>query len=152
MWSWAWRSILRPNKATTGMYRGGKVLVIVMTFWYVFGMDLTFFELFKLYFHLGLITTPHVLCLFLSHVSFFTRSHGQEKSLSYYDLFDFRVLFYRRTPILIFFLPLLNHPTPILTIQILIIWADLEKCMQRPQCMKKRKILGIWWRTMFSPN
>ena len=31
-----------------------------MTFWYVFGMDLTFFELFKLYFHLGLITTPYV--------------------------------------------------------------------------------------------
>ena len=32
--------------------------VIVMTFWYIFGTDLTFFELFKLYFHLGLITTP----------------------------------------------------------------------------------------------
>ena len=35
-------------------------LVIVMTFWYVFGTDLTFFELFKLYFHSGLITTPYV--------------------------------------------------------------------------------------------
>ena len=32
-----------------------------MTFWYVFGTDLTFFELFKLYFHLGLVTIPHVL-------------------------------------------------------------------------------------------
>ena len=33
--------------------------VIVMTFWYVFGTDLTFFELLKkLYCHLGLITTP----------------------------------------------------------------------------------------------
>ena len=35
--------------------------VIVMTFWYVFWNGLNFFELFKLYFHLGLITTPHVL-------------------------------------------------------------------------------------------
>ena len=66
--------------------------VIVMTFWYVSGTDLTFFELFKLYFHLGLITTPHVLYVHMtyvysfSHISFFTRSHGQEKSLSYYDL------------------------------------------------------------------
>ena len=32
--------------------------VIVMTFWYVFWNGLNFFELFKLYFHLGLITTP----------------------------------------------------------------------------------------------
>ena len=32
--------------------------VIVMTFWYVFGMDLTFSNFLKLYFHLGLITTP----------------------------------------------------------------------------------------------
>ena len=60
--------------------------VIVMTFWYVFGMDLTFFELFKLYFHLGLITTPHVLYVHMTYVLFFTRSHGQEKSLLYYDL------------------------------------------------------------------
>ena len=36
--------------------------VIVMTFWYVFRNGLNFFELFKLYFHLGLITTPHALC------------------------------------------------------------------------------------------
>ena len=58
---------------------------------------LNFFELFKLYFHLGLITTPHVLYVHMTyvysffHVSFFTRSHGQEKSLSYCDLlYDFR--------------------------------------------------------------
>ena len=63
-----------------------------MTFWYIFGTDLTFFKLFKLYFHLGLIMTPHVLYVHMtyvysfSHVSFFTRSHGQEKSLLYYDL------------------------------------------------------------------
>ena len=67
-----------------------------MTFWYVFWNRLNFFELFKLYFHLGLITTPHVLYVHMtyvysfSYVSFFTRSYGQEKSLSYYDLlYDF---------------------------------------------------------------
>ena len=93
-----------------------------MTFWYVFRNGLNFFKLFKLYFHLGLITTPHVLYVHMtyvysfSHVSFFTRSHGQEKSLSYYDLlYDFGVLFYGRTPTLIFFYFLHNPTTPILT-------------------------------------
>ena len=38
----------------------GPTPVIVMTFWYIFWNGLNFFELFKLYFHLGLITTPHV--------------------------------------------------------------------------------------------
>ena len=52
---------------------------------------LTFFKLFFIIL-LGLITTPHVLYVHmtyvysLSYVSSFTRSHGQEKSLSYYDL------------------------------------------------------------------
>ena len=32
--------------------------VIVMTFWYVFGMDLSFFELFKLYLSLGIDHDP----------------------------------------------------------------------------------------------
>ena len=131
--------------------------VIVMTFWVRLWNGLNFFELFKLYFHLGLITTPHVLYVHMtyvysfSYVSFFTRSGGQEKSLSYYDLFDFGVLFYRRILTLIFYF-LIYHPTPILTIKVLIIWADLEKSMRRPRCMEKRKILGVWWRTMFSPN
>ena len=62
-----------------------------MTFWYVLRNGLNFFKLF--HFHLGLIMTPHVLydhmtyVYSFSHVLFFTRSHGQEKSLSYYDLF-----------------------------------------------------------------
>ena len=96
-----------------------------MTFWYVFRNGLTFFELFKLYFHLGLITTPHVPYVHmtyvysLSHVSFFTRSHGQEKSLSYYDLlYDFGVLLYGCIPTLIFFYFLHNPTTPILPIYI----------------------------------
>ena len=45
--------------------------VIVMTFWYVFGTDLLFFELFKLYSSFGIDHDPpcslcsHDLCLFL---------------------------------------------------------------------------------------
>ena len=64
--------------------------VIVMTFWYVLRNGLNFFELFKLLFSLGIDHDPPCsLCsndLCLSLFSFFTRSYGQEKSLSYYDL------------------------------------------------------------------
>ena len=86
-----------------------------------------------------------------SYASFFTQSYGQEKSLSYYDLFDFGVLLYGRTPTLISFY-LFNHPTPILAIDVLIVGPHLEKYVRRPRRMEKRKIPGIWWRTMFSPN
>ena len=42
-------------------------------FWYVFGTDLHFFELFKFYFHLGLIMNPHVLYVHMTYVhSFFS--------------------------------------------------------------------------------
>ena len=65
-----------------------------MTFWYVFiGTDLNFSNFLYFYLPLGLIANPHALYVHMthvysfSHVSFFTRSHGQEKSLSYYDLF-----------------------------------------------------------------
>ena len=122
-----------------------------MTFWYVFRNGLNFFELFKFYFHLGLITTPHVLYVHKTYVLFFTQSHGQEKSLSYYDLFDFGVLFYGCIPILISFF-LLYHPTPILTIEIFVMRAYLEKSMGQPRRMEKRKILTVRWRTMFSPH
>ena len=48
------------------------VCVIVMTFWYVFGTDLTFFELFKLYSSLGIDHDPHVLYVHMTYVySFF---------------------------------------------------------------------------------
>ena len=66
--------------------------------------------------------TPHVLYVHMtyvysfSYVSFFTRSHGQEKSLLYYDLFDFGVLFYGRIPTLILFHFLHNPTTPILPV------------------------------------
>ena len=127
-----------------------------MTNWYVFGTDLTFSNFFIL-FSLGIDHDPHVLYVYMTHVysisyvPFLTRSHGQEKSLSYYDLFDLGVLFYGRIPTFIF-LFLLNHPTPILAIDVLVIRTDLEENVRQPQRMEKRKILGIRWRTMFSPD
>ena len=42
-----------------------------MTFWYVFGMDLDFFELFKLYFSLGIDHDPHVL---YDHMTYYSLS------------------------------------------------------------------------------
>ena len=53
-------------------------VVINMTFWVRLWNELNFLELFKLYFHLGLIMTPHVFydhmtyVYSLSYVSFFT--------------------------------------------------------------------------------
>ena len=83
-------------------YRGS---VIVMTFWVCFWNGLNFFELFKLLFSLGIDHDPHVLYVhmtsvyfFSSHVSFFTRSYGQEKSLSYYDLFRLWSIYYMDAP------------------------------------------------------
>ena len=79
--------------------------------------ELVFFELFKLLFSLGIDHNPHVFYIHItyvysfSYVSFFTRSHGQEKSLSYYDLFDFRVLFYGCILTLVSFY-FLHNPTP----------------------------------------
>ena len=64
-----------------------------MTFWYVFvGTDLLFSNFLNFYSSFGIDHDPpcsHDLCI--SYVSFFTQLYGQEKSLSYYDLFyDFR--------------------------------------------------------------
>ena len=91
-----------------------------MTFWYVYRNELTFFELFKLLFSFGIDHDPYVLYVHMTYVysscSSFTRSHGQEKSLSYYDLFDFGVLFYGRISTLILYFLLLNRTTPILTV------------------------------------
>ena len=85
---------LRRMNANTIYCISWILCVIVMTFWYVFiGTDLLFSNFLNFILHLGLITTPHVPYVHMtyvysfSHVSFFTRSHGQEKSLSYYDLF-----------------------------------------------------------------
>ena len=66
--------------------------------------------------------TPHALYAHMTYVYslflMFSQSHGQEKSSLYYDLFDFRVLFYGCTPTLIFFYFLHNPTTPILPIYV----------------------------------
>ena len=135
-------------------------VVIVMTFGYVFiGTDLIFSNFLTFILHLGLITTPHVLYVHmtyvysLSHVSFFTRSHGQEKSLSYYDLlYDFGVLLYGRTPTLISFCLLHVPSTPILPIDIYQQWSHLEKNTAWTSGVIIRKVSTIPRRTFFTPD
>ena len=78
-----------------------------------------------------------------SYVSFFTRSHGQEKSLSYYDLFNFGVqLFYGRIPTLISFYLLHNSTTPILPVYVNQRRPHLEKDPTRTRGMIIRNYLG----------
>ena len=138
-------------------YKGSRS-VIVMTFWYVFGTDLTFSNFLNFIFTWDW-SRPPMFSMFtwlmfipLSYVLFFTQSHGQEKSSSYYDLFNFGVLLYGCIPTFIFFFHFHNTPTPILPIQILIIRANLKKNMRWPWYIKKRKIPSIWWRTGFRPD
>ena len=93
------RSLMRECKDQH--LRVHSLAVIVMTFWYVFGMDLTFSNFFKLSF--GIDHDLHVPYVHITYVSFFTQSYDQEKSSLYYDLFNFGVLFYRRIPTFIFY-------------------------------------------------
>ena len=86
------------------------------------------------------------LCLFsFSYFMFYVLSFltitWPREVISYYDLFDFGVLLYGRTPTLI--LPFFFHhsTTPILTINILIVQANLEENMTRTCCMERRKIV-----------
>ena len=132
--------------------------VIVMTFWYVFGTDLTFSNFLNFYFHLGLITTPHVLYVHMTyvysflHASFFTRSYGQEKSLSYYDLFDFGVLIYGRILTLVPFYFLHNPTTPILTIDVNQRRTHLEKDTTRSRGVVIRQVATVPRRTLLAPD
>ena len=99
---------------------------------------LNFFQTFIISFSLGIDHDPYVLydhmtyVYSFSYISFFTRSHGQEKSLSYYDLFNFGVLFYGRIPTLIFFYFLHKPTTPILPVYVDQRWPHLEKDTTRP--------------------
>ena len=123
------------------------------------GTDLLFSNFLNFIFHTGLITTPHVLYVHMtyvysfSHVSFFTRSHGQEKSLSYYDLlFDFEVLLYGRTLTLIFLYSLHNPTTPILPVYVDQRRTHLEKDTTRPRGMVLWKIPAVPRRTLLAPD
>ena len=96
-----------------------------MTFWYVFWNRLNFFKLFKLYFHLGLITNPHVLYDHMTYVySFpmFLSSHDHMAKRSHYRIMifymTFRVLLYGRTPTLNLFHFLHQPTTPILPVYV----------------------------------
>ena len=94
-----------------------------MTFWYVFGTDLYFLNFYS---SLGIDHDPHVIYVHMTYVqilffyvSLFTRSHGQEKSLSYYDLLeDFGVLLYGCILTLILFHFFYNSTTPILPVYV----------------------------------
>ena len=133
-------------------------LCIVSLLWLFgtsFGIDLTFFKLFKLYFHLGLITTPMFSMftwLMFIPIIMLTRSHGQEKSLLYYDLFNFGVLLYRCTPTLIFFLFLHNPTTPILPIYVNQWRAHLEKNTTRLSGVIQRKVSTVPRQTFLGPD
>ena len=125
----------------------------------VYGTDLLFLNFLNFILHLGLITTPHVLYVHMTyvysfpHVSFFTRSHGQEKSLSYYDLLhDFGVLFYGRIFTLISFYFLHNPTTPILPVYVDQRRPHLEKDTTRPRSVVIRKIPTVPRRTLVTPH
>ena len=102
------------------------VMSLFLSFGNDFGLGSYFSNFFNLYSSSKIGHDPpcsHDLCLFLFICFHFTQSHGQEKSLLYYDLFDFRVLLYGRTPTLIYIF-LFYTTTPILTINIFIVrWS-----------------------------
>ena len=123
------------------------------------GTDLLFSNFLNFILHLGLITTPHVLYVHMtyvypfSHALSFTRSHGQEKSLSYYDLlYDFGVLLYGRILTLIFLYFLHNPTTPILPVYVDQRRTHLEKDPTRPRGMVIRKIPTVPGRTLVAPD
>ena len=66
-----------------------------MTFWYVFGTDLTFLNFLNFILHLGLITNPHVFYVHMTHVKFpfpmFHSSHNHMAKRSHYRI----MIFYR---------------------------------------------------------
>ena len=76
-----------------------------------------------------------------------------EKSLSYYDLFDFRVLLiYGHTPTLILFYFFHNPTTPILPVYVNPRWPHLEKDTTRPRGMVIRQIPTVPRRTLVTPD
>ena len=97
--------------------------------------------------------TPHVHMTYVlySYVFFFTRCYGQEESLSYYDLFDFRVLLYRHILTLISFY-LLHSTTPKLPIYVDQRRPHLEKDSTRLRGMVIWESTAVLRRTLFTPD
>ena len=123
----------------------------------VYGTDLLFLNFLNFYSLFGIDHDPHVhmtyVYSFFSYVSFFTRGYGQEKSLSYYDLFNFGVLLiYGRIPTLIFFYFLHNPTTPILPVYIDQRRSHLEKDTTWPRGMVVWQLTTIPRRTCITPD
>ena len=157
----SWMETLFQKAETSGVLKWNKTsqkTVIVMTFLVTyFRMDLYFLNFF-FYFLSGLIMTPMFFMLTwlmfipFPYVSFFTWSHGQEKSLSYYDLFNFGVLFYGCTPTLIFFYLLHNPTTPILPVYVNQQQPHLKKDPTRTRRVVIWKIMTVPRRTCLTPD
>ena len=119
--------------------------VIVLTFGNVLERTYIFQTFLTFILHPRLVTTPNVHYAHMIYVYSFSyvshsRSHGQEKSSLYYDLFDFGVLLYRRTPTLILFYSLYNPTTPILPVYVDQRRSHLKKDTPRMSRMVERKI------------
>ena len=124
-----------------------------------FGTDLILFELFKLYFHLGLITTLYALCVHMTYVYFFYMFHSSHDHMakrSHYRimifLLTFGVLFYGRILTLIFFYVFHNPTTPILPIYVEQRRPHLEKDTTRSRGMVIRQISAVPGRTRITPD
>ena len=121
-----------------------------------FGLSSYFSNFFNLYSSSKIGHNPpcsHDLCLFLFICFHFTRSHGQEKSLLYYDLFNFRVLLYGCTPTLISFFHFLhNSTTPILPVYVDQRQPHLKKDTSHTRGVIQGKILRIQRRTPVAPD
>ena len=83
----------------------------------------------------------------------FTRSHGQEKSSSYYDPFDFRVLlFYGCLFTFIFHCFLHDATASILPVYVDQQWTDLEKDTTQTRGMVIRQFPAVPRRTCITPD
>ena len=126
----------------------------------LFGTDLPLFELFKLYFHLGLITTPHAFYVHMTYVnSLFLMFHSSRDHMtkrSHYRIMIFSTLeyglFYGRTPTLIFFYFLRNPTTPILSVYVDQRRPHLEKDTTRTGSMIVWEIPTVPGRTLITPD
>ena len=91
---------LQPSLIPPILHLGFQLhLVIIMTFWYVFGMDFNFFELFELLFLTGLIMNPHVFYVHMTYVyvsflMFYLSSHNYMAKRSHHRIMIFSTLEY----------------------------------------------------------
>ena len=133
--------------------------VIVMTFWYVFGTDLTFSNFLNFYSSLGIDHDPpcflcsHDLCLFIfSCFILHTITMAKRSHYRIMIFINFGVLLYGHIPTLIFFYFLHNPTTPILPVYVNQRRPHLEKDATWPRGMVIRKIPTVPRRTLVAPD